>query len=180
MFPKAHACAYVISAYRIAWFKVHRPLDYYQAYFSVRCNDFDIESMISGYDSIKESLRTIDNRKKDNNASNKDNSVYDVLQIALEATARGIKFGKIDINKSDSINFVRAEDETLIPPFRTIDGLGDIVAQNIVNEREKAPFISIEDLQKRAKISATLIEKMRFMGILDDMAESNQISIFDL
>ena len=180
MFPKAHAVAYVISAYRIAWFKVHRPLDYYQAYFSIRCNDFNIESMIKGYDSIKETLREIDIKTKNGTAANKDKAVYEVLQIALEATARGIKFGKIDINKSDAINFVRDENNTLIPPFRTIDGLGDIVAQNIAQERNKAPFISIEDLQKRAKISSTLIEKMRFMGILDGMAESNQISIFDL
>ena len=85
----------------------------------------------------------------------------------------------IDINKSDALYFVLSEDEkTLIPPFRTIDGLGDVVAKNIVEERKKAPFLSIEDLQKRAKISSTLIEKMRIMGILDGLDETSQLSLF--
>ena len=177
MFPKAHAAAYVMSAFRIAWFKVHHPIYYYDAYFSVRTDDFDIESMIGGYDVIKNRMRQIVDLGKQ--ATNKDNAVYDSLWVALEATARGIKFGNIDINRSQAKYFVIDEDnKTLIPPFRTIDGLGETVALKIVEEREKKPFLSIEDLQKRGKISSTLIEKMRIMGILDGMEESSQLSLF--
>ena len=94
-------------------------------------------------------------------------------------TARGLKFGNIDLKKSNSMTFGIDEDnKTLIPPFRAIDGLGDVVAKTIVEEREKGEFLSIDDLQKRGKVSSTLIEKMRMMGILDNMDESSQLSLF--
>lgn len=177
MFPKAHAVAYVINAFRLAYFKVHRPGVYYYAQFSVEYTDFDIEAMIKGYETVKMRMEEI--ADKGYAATNKESNILESLKLALEALARGIKFAPIDINKSDALYFVLSEDEkTLIPPFRTIDGLGDVVAKNIVAEREKAPFLSIEDLQKRAKISSTLIEKMRMMGILDGMDESSQLSLF--
>ena len=176
MFPKAHAAAYVISAYRIAWFKVHHPIWYYAAYFSIRCSDFDIDSMIRGYNAIKNKIIQIN--EKGYGATNKENAVLGVLELAMEATARGIKFAPISLEKSDSMKFVIADDNTLIPPFRTIDGLGDTVAEAIVKEREKRPFISVTDLQKRAKVSKTLIDRMTVMGILDDLPESNQLTLF--
>ncbi|MDD2377405.1 MAG: PolC-type DNA polymerase III [Bacilli bacterium] len=176
MFPKAHAAAYIMSALRIAWFKVHHPIWYYSAYFSVRCTDFDIEAMIKGYDAIK--ARIIEIVNKGYEATNKENAVLEVLEIALEATARGFKFANIDLEKSDATNFIIADDHTLIPPFRTIDGLGGTVANKIVEEREKGRFLSIEDLQKRGKVSGTLIEKMRSMGVLDGMDETSQLSLF--
>ncbi len=176
MFPKAHATAYVTSAFRIAWFKVHKPIWYYTAYFSIRCMDFDIESMMKGYDAIKAKISEI--LAKGYEATNKEENTVEVLKLALEASARGIVFNSIDLLKSDSKNFVIVDDHTLIPPFRTIDGLGDTVAENIIQEREKGTFLSIEDLQKRAKISGTLIDKMRTMGILEGMDESSQLSLF--
>ncbi len=177
MFPKAHAAAYVISAFRIAWFKVHHPIWYYDAYFSIRVDDFDIETMIKGEEAIRNRMAEIE--MLDKQATNKDNAVYDSLAIALEASCRGIKFAPIDINRSQASKFIiDSDNKTLIPPFSTIDGLGQTVAQNIVSEREKRPFLSIEELQKRAKISGTLIEKMRMMGILDGMEESNQLTLF--
>jgi DNA polymerase-3 subunit alpha (Gram-positive type) len=177
MFPKAHAAAYVMSALRIAWFKVHRPILYYCAYFSIRCSDFDIDAMIKGYDAIKARMLEINNKGFD--ATNKESSVLDVLALALEASARGIKIANIDLNRSDAVNFIIDDDnKTLIPPFRTIDGLGDTVAKKIVEEREKGSFLSIEDLQKRAKVSGTLIEKMRMMGVLNHLDESSQLSLF--
>ncbi len=177
MFPKAHAVAYVINAFRLAYYKVHRPGVYYYAQFSVEYTDFDIEAMIKGYETVK--MRMTEITDKGFAASNKENNILECLKLALEALARGIKFAPIDIEKSDALYFVLSEDEkTLIPPFRTIDGLGDVVAKNIVAEREKAPFLSIEDLQKRAKISSPLIEKMRVMGILDGMDESSQLTLF--
>ena len=176
MFPKAHACAYVMSAIRIAWFKVYHPIWYYTAYFSVRTTDFDIETMIKGKEAIKRKLEEL--QEKGFEASNKEASIIDSLKCALEATARGIRFAPIDINKSDAENFKIAEDGSLIPPFITIDGLGDTVANTIVEEREKKEFLSIEDLQKRGKVSSTLIDKMRLMGILKDLPESAQMTLF--
>ena len=112
--------------------------------------------------------------------ANKEKDTYSVLQVCLEASARGIKFKNVDINKSDSKYFTLDEEEenTLIIPFRAMDGLGENVATGVVEEREKQPFMSIEDLQKRGHISKTLIEKMQAMGILDGMGESNQLSLF--
>ena len=122
-----------------------------------------------------------DLQEKGFEASNKETNVLETLKIALEATARGIKFGQIDIYKSDARNFLIGDDgETLIPPFRCIDGLGDTVAQNIVQERAEKEFLSIEDLQKPAKLSATLIDKMRLMGILKDLPESSQMTLFEI
>ena len=176
MFPKAHACAYVMSAMRIAWFKVYQPVNYYAAYFSIREIDFDIDAMIEGYDTI--SRRIVDLENKGYEATNKESSILGCLRICQEATARGIIFDPISLNKSDSKNFIVSENGHLIPPFRTIDGLGDTVSKLIVEERKKKEFLSIEDLQNRAKISSTLIEKLRDMHILDELPESSQLSLF--
>ena len=176
MFPKAHAVAYVMSALRIAWFKVYKPLFYYAAYFSVRTTDFDIETMIKGYDAIKDKMLEL--QAKGFDRTNKEEGIYDSLAVALEATARGITFTNLNLEKSHSKNFVLEGDHTLIPPFRTIDGLGDNVAGQIITEREKQSFISIEDFQQRGHVSKTLIDKLRIMGIFKDMPESNQLSLF--
>ncbi len=176
MFPKAHAVAYVINAFRLAYYKVHKPSVYYAAQFSAEYDDFDIEAMIKGYDAVKS--RIIEINEKGFDATNKESSILECLKVALEMLARGIKFKPVDLYKSHYSEFVIDEDGNLIPPFRSIDGLGIVVAKNIVAEREIRPYISIEDLQKRAKISSTLIEKLRSMGILDGMDESSQLSLF--
>lgn len=178
MFPKAHACAYVMSMLRIAWFKVHHPNWYYTAYFSIRVDDFDIETMIKGYDAIKAKVDDLD--AKGFEATNKESGILDSLRIALEATARGIKFSNISIEKSDAKRFKIDENDpnTLIPPFKTIDGLGENVANQIVESRKDKYFLSIEDLQKRGKISQTLIDKMRMMGMLEGLPESSQMTLF--
>ncbi|MBR3897808.1 MAG: PolC-type DNA polymerase III [Bacilli bacterium] len=177
MFPKAHAVAYVVNAFRLAYYKVHKPEVYYAAQFSVEYDDFDIEAMIKGYESVK--ARIIEINEKGYDATNKESSILECLKLALEALARGYTFKPINLYKSHYSNFVIDDDnKSLIPPFRAIDGLGMTVAKNIVDEREKREFISIEDLQKRAKISSTLIEKLRSMGILDGMEESSQLSLF--
>ena len=177
MFPKAHAVAYVVNAFRLAYYKVHKPEVYYAAQFSVEYDDFDIECMIKGYEAVK--ARIIEIQEKGYDATNKESSILECLKVALEALARGYTFKPIDLYKSHHSNFVIDEDrKSLIPPFRSIDGLGTVVAKNIVEEREKGEYISIEDLQKRAKLSSTLIEKLRSMGILDGMEESSQLSLF--
>ncbi len=178
MFPKAHACAYVMSAIRIAWFKVYQPLNYYATFFSIRVVDFDIETMIKGYDAIKLKIEDLEN--KSHEITKKEGDILETLKIALEATARGIKFANINLQKSDAVKFIKSdtEENTLIPPFRAIDGLGDTVGKTIVQEREVKEFLSMEDLQKRGKVSTTLIDKMRSMKILDSLPESNQLSLF--
>ncbi len=176
MFPKAHACAYVMSAMRIAWFKVYQPINYYAAYFSIRESDFDIDVMLKGYDAITK--RIVDLENKGHEVSNKETNILNCLRICREASARGIIFDPISLDKSDASKFVVNGENHLIPPFRAIDGLGDTVSRLIVEEREKKPFLSIEDLQMRSKLSTTLIEKMRDMHILDGLPESSQLSLF--
>ena len=176
MFPKAHAAAYVISAFRIAWYKVHMPVYFYASWYSSKATDVDVENMIKGYKSIKARLEDI--QSKGYEATNKENGQAESLKVALEATARGIKFLNVDLYESDATVWIAKNDTEIYPPFNSIDGLGDTVAKNIVAEREKGKFISIEDVQKRAKISQTLIDRMKEMEILKDLPDSNQLSLF--
>ncbi len=176
MFPKAHAAAYVISAFRIAWYKVHMPVYFYSSWYSSKATDVDLDAMIKGYSAIKARIEDI--QVKGYEATNKENGQAESLKVALEATARGIKFLNVDLYKSDATVWVAKNDTEIYPPFNAIDGLGDTVAKNIVEEREKQPFISIEDVQKRGKVSKTLIDKMTEMGILKDLPDSNQLSLF--
>ena len=176
MFPKAHAAAYVMSAFRIAWYKVHMPVYFYASWYSSKATDVDVVSMIKGYDGIKQRLEDI--LVKGYEASNKENGQAESLKVALEAAARGIKFLPVDLYKSDATVWVAASDTEIYPPFNAIEGLGDTVAQNIVRERENGTFLSIEDVQKRGKVSQTLIDKMKEMGILKDLPDSNQLSLF--
>ena len=176
MFPKAHAAAYVISAFRIAWYKVHMPVYFYASWFTSKATDVDAEVMIKGYDAIKAKIIEIQNKGFD--ASNKEMGQLESLKVALEATARGIKFLPIDLYKSNSTVWNVKDETSIYPPFSAIDGLGDTVAKKIVEEREKGEFISIEDLQARGKVSLTLTDKMRMLGILDSLPESSQLSLF--
>lgn len=176
MFPKAHAAAYVISAFRIAWYKVHMPVYFYSSWYSSKATDVDLDAMIKGYSAIKARIEDI--QVKGYEATNKENGQAESLKVALEATARGIKFLNVDLYKSDATVWVAKNETEIYPPFNAIDGLGDTVAKTIVAEREKQPFISIEDVQKRGKVSKTLIDKMAEMGILNNLPDSNQLSLF--
>ena len=177
MFPKAHATAYVTSAFRIAWFKVHHPIWYYCAYLSIRRDQFDIASMVRGEDAIRAKIDEID--AKGNQASNKDLDTRDTLCICLEMVCRGFYFKNIDVDKSDGKHFIITEDQKgLIIPFRALDGLGDNVAEAIVKARKNGPFISMEDLRERGKVNTSAMEKLKDLGCLDNMSESNQLSLF--
>ena len=178
MFPKAHAAAYVTSAFRIAWYKVHMPIYFYASWFSTKATDFDIDAMIGGYDSIKNRLTEIIEKGYD--ATNKEGGIKECLNVALEMAARNIKIAPFDIYKSKALTFDVEDDHTLIPPFITIDGLGETVAKNIETEAKKKPFISIEDFQSRCKVSSTLVDKMNAMGMFDKLPKSSQLSLFDL
>ena len=177
MFPKAHATAYVMMGYRVAWYKVYYPIYYYANYLGIRCFDFDIASMLQGSNGIRAKIAEI--QAKGYEATNKETNTKDVLSVALEMCERGFKFRNISLTKSDSRFFVIDEDKKSIYfPFRALDGLGDSVASKIIEERAKHEFISIEDFQNRCKINNTSIERLRTLGVLDGMNESNQLSLF--
>ena len=177
MFPKAHAAAYVTSAFRIAWYKVHMPVHYYASWLSCKAADTEVTTMIKGYDAIRERLIEINNKGR-GEATKKELDVEESLHVCLEATARGIKFLNVSLYESEATTFKVKNDNEIIPPFNSIDGLGDVVAKNIVEERKKREFLSIEELQVRAKISETIIETMKRMNIFEGMDESNQLSLF--
>lgn len=178
MFPKAHAAAYVMMALRVAYFKVHHPIYYYCAYFSIRAKAFDIKTMGAGLDAIKRRMEEIAEKRKNNEASNVEIDLYTTLEIVNEMWERGFKFGKLDLYRSDATEFI-IDGDTLIPPFVAMDGLGENVAKQLVRAREEGEFLSKTELRKRGGLSSTLVEKMDEMGILGNMPEDNQLSLFD-
>lgn len=185
MFPKAHATAYVIMAMRIAWFKVHKPLHYYCQFFSIRCDACDIETMIHGEASIRQKMSEIqeklNNPETKNQVSVKEKAIYNGLELALEMVLRGYRIGNIDLNRCQATRFSIDPDDpkTILPSFTSIDGLGENVALSIIEAREKAPFISKEDLATRTQLSKTLIDTLQRMHALDDLQDENQMSLFD-
>ncbi|HFU4123475.1 TPA: PolC-type DNA polymerase III [Streptococcus suis] len=178
MFPKAHAAAYVMMALRVAYFKVHYPIYYYCAYFSIRAKAFDLATMSGGLDKVKAKMEEIALKKKNNEASNVEQDLYTTLELVNEMLERGFKFGKLDLYKSHATDFL-IEEDTLIPPFVAMDGLGENVAKQVVAARAEGEFLSKTELRKRGGLSSTLVEKMDEMGILGKMPEDNQLSLFD-
>ncbi|WNF91415.1 PolC-type DNA polymerase III [Vagococcus fluvialis] len=177
MFPKAHAAAYVLMALRVAYFKVHFPIIYYAAYFSVRADDFDIAAMSQGKEATKAAMKEIMDKGMD--ASTKEKNLLTVLELANEMLERGFKFGMIDLYKSDAENFI-IDGDTLIAPFRSVPSLGANVAKQIVIARNESKFLSKEDLANRGKVSKTIIEYMTENGVLKDLPDENQLSLFDM
>ena len=177
MFPKAHAAAYVLMAVRIAYFKVHHPLYYYAAYFTIRASDFDLITMIKDKESIKNTVKDMYSRYMDLGKKEKD--VLTVLEIMNEMAHRGFKMQPISLEKSQAFDFV-IEDDTLIPPFIAVPGLGENVAKRIVEAREDGPFLSKEDLNKKAGLSQKIIEYLDDLGSLPDLPDKAQLSIFDM
>ena len=176
MFPKAHAAAYVINGIRVAWFKLYHPIYYYRVYLSIREHSFDINAMKNGLNSVKAQIELLESKGFDR--SNKEDDTLSSLYMCNEMIERGFYFTNISITESDALMFkVTPDKKGLIPPFIALDGMGDVAAKKIVEERNKGAFISIEDLQMRGKVSQTLIDKLRGLGALDDMSESSQLSL---
>jgi DNA polymerase-3 subunit alpha (Gram-positive type) len=175
MFPKAHAAAYVLMAVRIAYFKVHHPILFYAAYFTVRAGDFDLEIMTRGSGAIRAKIQEIQGKGLD--AAPKEKSLLTVLELALEMCERGMSFQKVDLYRSQASEFV-VEGDSLIPPFNAVAGLGTNAALNIVKAREDGEFLSKEDLQQRSRLSKTVIEDLDRHGCLQNMPDSNQLSLF--
>lgn len=176
MFPKAHAAAYVMMAFRIAYFKINYPEAYYATYFTVRaCDDFDYSCMCKGMDVAKAAMREI--HAKGMEVTAKDKAKMTVLELIVEFYARGFKFLPIDLYKSDSRKFIVTE-EGLIPPFNSLQGLGTNAAQSIVDGREAGEFHTIEELKERTSLGRSLIDLLKENGVLNGIPETNQLSLF--
>ena len=177
MFPKAHAAAYVMMGWRIAYCKVNYPLAYYCAYFSIRASAFSYEIMCQGRPHLEEVLA--DYRKRQDSLSNKEQDCLKDMRIVQEMYARGFEFLPIDIFKSHSRNFL-IMDGKILPSLNSIDGLGEKAADAIMEAAKDGPFLSKDDFRVRTKVSKTVIDLMAELGLLGDIPESNQISLFDL
>ena len=176
MFPKAHAAAYVMMAFRIAYFKINYPEAYYATYFTVRaCDDFDYSCMCKGMDVAKAAMREI--HAKGMEATAKDKAKMTVLELIVEFYARGFKFLPIDLYKSDSRKFIVTE-EGLIPPFNSLQGLGTNAAQSSEDGREAGEFHTIEELKERTSLGRSLIDLLKENGVLNGIPETNQLSLF--
>ena len=178
LFPKAHAVAYVMMAFRIAWFKVHKPLAFYAAYFYRRSQKggFDAQSMIHGMDVVK---NRIDEIEADENASNKDEDLLTTMEVVYEFYLRGFEFLPIDLYESHAIKFL-IKDDKILPPFVSISGLGENAAWNLMEGREGKNFLSIEEVTAACpKVSKTHIQMLREAGAFGDLPDTSQVNLFD-
>jgi len=176
LFPKAHAAAYVMMALRIAYFKVHHPLAFYSAYFTVRAlADFDAALVVRGEAACRRELERLE--AKGNDASAKEKAVITVLEVVLEAMARGVRFLPVDLYKSDVDRFL-IEGDGLRCPLASLQGVGIAAAQGIAAARAERPFTSIEDLQRRAKVTKNVIEVLSEHGALSSLPATDQIALF--
>ncbi len=177
MFPKAHAAAYVMMSFRIAYFKVYYPEAFYATYFTIKANDFDADLVLKGKEAVKEKINYLE--KLGNNMTAKEKNLLTVLEVVLEMYARGYKFKKVDLYRSHSDKFL-LEEEGILPPLKCLEGLGESVARKIVEERNISKFISIEDLVNRCKVSKPVLEVLKNHGCLKDLPKSNQLSLFSI
>lgn len=175
LFPRAHAVAYVMMAFRIAWYKINQPLAYYAAFFTVRAKAFSIPMMVHGLDTARKAMKVI--AAKGDNATKIEEDLYTTLELVVEMNLRGISFLNIDINKSDATKFIICDGKILLP-FTALDGLGKNVAEQIVAAREEQPYSSKEDLKYRGKVGQTLIDALAEQGCLGELPEDEQLDLF--
>jgi DNA polymerase-3 subunit alpha (Gram-positive type) len=175
MFPKAHAVAYVMMSIRIAYFKVHHPLAFYATFFMNKVEDFDADLICRGVESVRLKMKEIDAAEK---PSKKEQDIYAILEIAEEFYARGLHFMKVNLDLSDAEHF-KIVDDKLLPPFLALQGVGASAAASIAEVRDtQKEFLSIEDFQRKTKVSKTVIEAMKAHGCFDGLPEDNQLSLF--
>ncbi len=177
MFPKAHAVAYVMMAFRIAYFKIYHPAAFYASYFTARADEFDADIVVGGLPTIKAKMEEIQN--KGNEATQKEDKLYSILELALEMFLRNIQVKKVDLLQSDATRFLLVDgNRALLPPLVSLQGLGKTAAVSVVNARKKKPFISKEDVRVRGKLSKTVMDVLEQHGALDGLPENDQISLF--
>ena len=177
MFPKAHAAAYVMMAYRIAYCKVNYPLAYYASYFGIRADAFSYEIMCQGKEQL---LQYIDEYSRRSDSLNKkEQDTMKDMRIVQEMYARGYEFMPIDIYRAKASRFLII-DGKLMPPFSSIDGMGDKAADAVEAASKDGKYLSLDDFRQRTKTSQTVIDTMERLGILTDLPKTNQLSLFDL
>ena len=179
MFPKAHAAAYVMMAWRVAYFKIFYPLEYYCAYFSIRANAFDYEKMALGKDKLKYYIADYKKRLETKELSNAEQDELKDMRLVEEMYERGLEFTPIDIYKAKARTF-QIFDGKIMPSFKVIDKVGEVAGESIEIAASNGKFLSKEDLRRRAKVGNTVIEKLDSIHALDGLADSNQLSLFDL
>lgn len=176
MFPKAHAAAYVMMAYRIAYCKINYPLAYYGAYFGIRANAFSYEIMCQGKDKLNYYMK--DYKKRSASLSNKEQDVLKDMKIVQEMYARGFEFLPLDIYKAKAKKF-QIIDGKLMPPLSSIEGMGEKAAEAVEEAAKDGPYLSLDDFRQRTKVSKTVVDFMKELGLFGDLPESNQLSLFD-
>ena len=174
MFPKAHAVAYVTMAFRIAYYKVHYPLQFYMTYFSVRADSFDYEIMCKGRDKARENIKMLSSKEK---LTQKDSDMITILEVCIEMYSRGFEFCPIDLYKSHPSKF-KETDGKILPPLNALPGLGTSAAESIAKEREAGEFLAIDDIVNRCGITKAVVETMKNAGVLKGMSESSQMDMF--
>ena len=178
MFPKAHAAAYMIAALRLGWYKVHRPLEYYAAYFTVRSDDFDGVTAVKGKEAVFRKMKDLDTKIKNREASQKEEGEFESLQVVNEMLARGISVRPVDLYRSEAKKFVVEEGEIRLP-FSSLAGVGEAAAFSLREARDTGgEYISIDDLQARSKVSSAVIDTLREAGALAGLPESSQTTLF--
>ncbi len=184
MFPKAHAVAYVMMAFRIAWFKVYYPLAYYAAFFSIRAKAFSYVTMCTGKDRLEAKMREYAKRSKSKDYADKlsdiEKNTYGDMKIVQEMLARGYEFAPIELEKADAKRFTITDDGKIMPSFSAIDGMGPAAAEGIADAVKDGPFSSLKNFKDRTKVSQTVIDKMVELGILGGLPADDQISLLDL
>ncbi|AVN62325.1 PolC-type DNA polymerase III [Mesoplasma coleopterae] len=181
MFPKAHATAYVLMAYRIAWYKIYYPAEYYATFLTNRADAFDLKTFLGGYNGVKEKLAELESRKsRKDKMTTKELALMPVLEIGLEMFSRGIKMANLNFEKSLADKYIIEKDETtgeatLYPPFLVIDSLGDAVADSIIKARSERPLTSVKDLTMRTTITQTQMKIFEQLNVLDTLAQDEQL-----
>ncbi len=178
MFPKAHAAAYVMMAFRIAWFKINYPLAYYASFFSIRASAFDYELMCQGRDKLEYFLAEYKKQNDAGTLSKVEQDKIKDMKIVQEMYARGFEFTKLDLYKAQATKF-QIEDGKLMPALASISGMGDKAAEAVVEAAKDGKFLSKDDFRDRTKVSKTVIDLMSDLGLMEDLPETNQLSLFD-
>ncbi len=177
MFPKAHAAAYMIAALRLGWYKVHYPLEYYAAYFTVRSENLDGATLMQGHSAVKEKMSQIKRKMSVHEASDKEEKEYSTLQIVNEMLARGVEVLPVDIYRSDAKMFT-VEDGKIRLPFSSLAGVGEAAAVSLSEVGKQGEYLSIEDMQIKTKVTKAVIETLKEVGVLNGLPESSQMSLF--
>ena len=173
MFPRAHAVAYTMMSFRMAWYKVYYPLEFYATYFTSVAADFDADTILKGPDAIQEKIRLVNARGQEATAKEK----VTVFEVAYEMYSRGFEFKDMTLGESEAVRFGISDGKVLLP-FVTLDGMGETAARSFVEEYEKKPYETIEEIMKRAKINKSSIEALKARGVLKGLPETDQLSFF--